>query len=84
MGEGNFHLFTLLDKSNSSKVENFQEKLTLRAKTFEGTYVGHGIGLGKRQYLVDELGTDTVNLMQLIKKALDPHSIMNPEKMFLS
>jgi len=31
---------------------------------------------------VKELGTDTLNVMRSIKRALDPHWLMNPGKIF--
>ena len=43
----------------------------------------HGVGMGKRKYLVMELGEGTVGLMKTIKKAIDPLGIMNPGKVRL-
>jgi hypothetical protein len=40
----------------------------------------HGVGVGKKEYLIDELGPNTVALMKTIKKAIDPLNIMNPGK----
>jgi FAD/FMN-containing dehydrogenase len=40
----------------------------------------HGVGVGKREYLVEELGVNTVELMRTIKRAIDPLNIMNPGK----
>jgi FAD/FMN-containing dehydrogenase len=40
----------------------------------------HGVGIGKRKYLVEELGEGTVNLMKTIKKAVDPLGLFNPGK----
>lgn len=40
----------------------------------------HGIGVGKKEYLIDELGVNTVELMRTIKRAVDPLNIMNPGK----
>lgn len=40
----------------------------------------HGVGIGKKEFLVEELGEGTVELMRTIKKAVDPHNIMNPGK----
>jgi hypothetical protein len=40
----------------------------------------HGVGLGKKEYLYEELGEGTVELMKTIKKTLDPLGIMNPGK----
>lgn len=49
----------------------------------EGTCTGeHGIGLGKKQSLIDELGLEVINVMQTLKRSLDPHWLMNPGKIF--
>jgi D-lactate dehydrogenase (cytochrome) len=40
----------------------------------------HGVGIGKKEYLYEELGQGTVNLMKKIKHTLDPDHIMNPGK----
>jgi len=40
----------------------------------------HGVGIGKKEYLVEELGEGTVQLMKTIKKAIDPLGIFNPGK----
>jgi D-lactate dehydrogenase (cytochrome) len=40
----------------------------------------HGVGIGKKQYLYEELGEGTVELMKTIKRTLDPDNIMNPGK----
>lgn len=40
----------------------------------------HGVGLGKKEFLVHELGVGTVQLMRTIKQAMDPHDLFNPGK----
>ena len=40
----------------------------------------HGIGIGKKDYLVKELGEGTVELMYTIKHAVDPLGLFNPGK----
>lgn len=40
----------------------------------------HGVGIGKREYLYEELGEGTVNLMKTIKNTLDPYNLFNPGK----
>lgn len=40
------------------------------------------MGLGKKESLLQELGPDTIDVMRMIKKALDPYWLMNPGKIF--
>jgi D-lactate dehydrogenase (cytochrome) len=85
VGDGNFHLSILVDRSNAAEVavvEAFSERLVHRALRMEGTCTGeHGIGSGKMKYLVAEHG-EAVSVMRSIKKALDPDNLMNPGKIF--
>ena len=39
--------------------------------------------MGKKEYLIDELGEGTVELMRSVKDAIDPLNIMNPSKVRL-
>lgn len=53
-----------------------------RAQRLEGTCTGeHGVGIGKREYLTNELGEGTVELLRQIKRQVDPKNIMNPGKL---
>jgi FAD/FMN-containing dehydrogenase len=46
-----------------------------------GTVTGeHGVGIGKKELLIEEFGPSGINAMKLIKKALDPLNILNPGK----
>ncbi len=57
-------------------------RLIERALAMDGTCTGeHGIGIGKQDWLVAELG-DAVELMRAIKRTLDPHNLFNPGKIF--
>jgi len=40
----------------------------------------HGVGIGKKEFLVHELGVGTVQLMRTIKQAIDPDNLFNPGK----
>ncbi len=42
----------------------------------------HGIGLAKRDYLAENLGPRSVELMRAVKRVLDPAGILNPGKIF--
>lgn len=43
----------------------------------------HGVGVGKKEYLVSELGEGTVELMRTVKRAIDPYNLFNPGKVML-
>jgi len=82
-GDGNFHASVLVDMDDADDVaraETYVSWLNQNAIALGGTCTGeHGIGQGKRPYLVKELG-GAVGVMETIKAALDPSGIMNPGK----
>lgn len=82
-GDGNFHVSVLVDDTDPKEIEaleNFVERLNLRALSMGGTCTGeHGIGQGKMKFLELELG-GALDVMRSIKRALDPDNIMNPGK----
>ena len=84
-GDGNFHLGFLImrdDPKEMAEAERLNERLVMRALAMDGTCTGeHGIGLGKRKYLLAEHG-EAVSVMRQIKQALDPLNLMNPGKIF--
>ncbi|MGV6804168.1 MAG: FAD-binding oxidoreductase [Ruegeria sp.] len=83
VGDGNFHTLVLIDMGVPDEVaraEEFVGWLNDTAISMEGTCTGeHGIGQGKKPYLIRELGAAT-QYMAAIKTALDPDNIMNPGK----
>ncbi|KAF1958749.1 D-lactate dehydrogenase mitochondrial precursor [Byssothecium circinans] len=84
IGDGNFHesiMYNSKDPAERAAVEKCVKDMVRRALEMEGTCTGeHGIGLGKKDSLLQELGLDTVNVMKSIKGALDPYWLMNPGK----
>jgi D-lactate dehydrogenase (cytochrome) len=86
VGDGNFHLTLLIDIDDVKEVEvakAFNERLVERALAMDGTCTGeHGVGQGKKKYLLTELGAPALEAMRAIKRALDPLDIMNPGKIF--
>jgi D-lactate dehydrogenase (cytochrome) len=84
VGDGNFHVQPLVDMDNAEEVsacEAFIERLVERALAMEGTCTGeHGVGQNKMKYLEAEHGAEALELMRVLKRAIDPHNIMNPGK----
>jgi D-lactate dehydrogenase (cytochrome) len=84
VGDGNFHLIFLVDRTRPEEIaeaERLNDRLVRRAIAMGGTSTGeHGIGSGKIQYLEAEHGAAGVDVMRMLKRALDPHDIMNPGK----
>ncbi|KAI9863066.1 MAG: hypothetical protein M1824_000754 [Vezdaea acicularis] len=84
IGDGNFHESILYDKNNPNErdaVEKCVHDMVDRALEMDGTCTGeHGVGLGKKEYLLKELGLDTIGLMMSIKAAMDPRWLLNPGK----
>ena len=84
VGDGNFHLVVLVDTDNPKEMEEaawISRRVVERAIAMEGTCTGeHGIGLGKKKYLVAEHGEVAVDVMRAVKAALDPRGLLNPGK----
>jgi D-lactate dehydrogenase (cytochrome) len=86
VGDGNFHFGYLIDPDSAEEraiAEQLNHQLVRRALELGGTCTGeHGIGLHKMDFLVAETGSGAVDMMRTIKRALDPHNILNPGKIF--
>jgi len=86
VGDGNFHIAYLIDPAIPAEretAERLNDNLVHHALRLEGTCTGeHGIGLHKQGFLVDEAGAATVEMMRVLKRALDPKNILNPGKIF--
>lgn len=88
IGDGNFHLTLLIDMADADEVAGakaLSERLVERALAMDGTCTGeHGVGQGKMKYLKAEHGAPALAAMAAIKRALDPHNIMNPGKIVVA
>jgi D-lactate dehydrogenase (cytochrome) len=82
-GDGNFHLIYLVDPNDPAELAEAQrlnQRMVMRALAMGGTCTGeHGVGFGKMKFLPAEHG-EGVRVMRLMKRALDPHNLMNPGK----
>ena len=85
VGDGNFHVVFSIDPEDTGELEEvaaINARMVRRALAMDGTCTGeHGIGLGKQEWLLEELGA-AVDLMRSVKQALDPQGILNPGKIF--
>jgi D-lactate dehydrogenase (cytochrome) len=84
IGDGNFHASIMYgDAAEKYRVEQVVHKMVDTALEMEGTCTGeHGVGLGKKQALLSELRSETIDVMRTLKQAVDPLHIMNPGKIF--
>ncbi|XP_073461684.1 probable D-lactate dehydrogenase, mitochondrial [Aquarana catesbeiana] len=84
VGDGNFHCIIVLDLKDEDevrRVKEFTDRLARRALALHGTCTGeHGIGIGKRLLLREEVGEVGIQVMKKIKATLDPKNLMNPGK----
>jgi Fe-S oxidoreductase len=82
-GDGNLHTKVLMDPTSPEHWKQAEEavgKIYDAIFALGGTTTGeHGIGITKAPLFHKERGA-AVKVMKAIKKALDPHNIMNPGK----
>jgi D-lactate dehydrogenase (cytochrome) len=87
VGDGNYHVFFVVrpdDEPAWEAARRVNRRMIDFALSVGGTSTGeHGIGIGKREALVQEHGQGAVDLMRRIKQAIDPQDLMNPGKVFL-
>ncbi len=85
-GDGNLHVCFIipeLSPQNIQRMESAKTQLLRTTLNMGGTISGeHGIGFTKKAFLVDEVGSDVIELSSLIKKSFDPHGLFNPGKIF--
>ncbi|MEV7648859.1 FAD-linked oxidase C-terminal domain-containing protein [Arthrobacter sp. NPDC089319] len=83
-GDGNLHpSFVFSGDTVPDAVWAAADELFSYALTLGGTLSGeHGIGVLKRRWLGDELGTEQLELQRQIKAVFDPRNLLNPGKVF--
>jgi glycolate oxidase len=86
MGDGNLHPTFLTDERDQAemhRVEKAFREIFDEAIRLGGTITGeHGIGLAKKGILPKFAGEAQMRVMRELRRALDPHGILNPGKMF--
>ncbi|MBP2295319.1 FAD-binding oxidoreductase [Azospirillum rugosum] len=83
VGDGNFHLVYVVDPDKPEELaeaKRLNDRMVDRALAMGGTCTGeHGIGYGKMEFLEKEAG-EAFAVMGELKRAFDPHNLMNPGK----
>ncbi|MDE4084439.1 FAD-linked oxidase C-terminal domain-containing protein [Planococcus maritimus] len=83
VGDGNFHALIMMNMEDPDEVARAQEfngRIVEYALDRGGTCTGeHGVGLGKQKYQQQEHGA-ALEVMEKIKRALDPNNLLNPGK----
>ena len=81
VGDGNYHCVLMVSDNEKSLVKKVGELIGRKAIELGGSCTGeHGVGLGKKDLLIEEVGKNSVQVMHAIKKAIDPNNLMNPGK----
>ena len=82
VGDGNLHPDLVFERGDPRAAEVTQavrNELYRTALELGGSVTGeHGIGVARREWLVEQRGADAVRVMRAIKAALDPLGILNP------
>ena len=83
-GDGNIHVNVMVDFNQpgaNARSEAALDDLFRQVLAWNGVITGeHGIGLAKKRWWPLAVSPEARDLHQLIKRALDPHEILNPGK----
>lgn len=84
-GDGNLHAYMLKDDLPDDvwekRLAEAMELVYAKARDLKGQVSGeHGIGYAKKPYLQESLPSDSLYLMNGIKKVFDPKNLLNPHK----
>lgn len=88
IGDGNLHVALFIDVNDPDQWDRLRtaaDRIHRAALSLGGTVSSeHGIGLARAEYMAEQVGEESLNVMRAIKKALDPRGILNPGKIGLS
>ncbi len=82
---GLLHVRPLLDLHSAEDLKKFRQvtqEVAALVKQFKGSFAAeHGVGLGRTEFLKEQVGEDLYLLMRQIKRSFDPHNLLNPGKL---
>jgi D-lactate dehydrogenase (cytochrome) len=84
VGDGNFHALISIDPNKPEdmvEAERLNGLIVQEGLAVGGTSTGeHGVGIHKIQFMNQEHGLESIEVMRSIKQVLDPNNILNPGK----
>ena len=82
---GLLHVRPMMDLHKPDDLKKFRElteETAALVKQFKGSLCAeHGVGMGRTEFLKEQVGDDLYLLMRQIKKSFDPHNLFNPGKL---
>ena len=83
IGDGNLHLFVSPGTTGERLHAEADEEVYAPLSRFGGSVSAeHGIGLEKKRWLPTSRSQTEIALMQLLKRTLDPHNLLNRRMIF--
>ena len=83
MGDGNLHLVISVGEGGPETRKAVEACVYQPLAAIQGSVSAeHGVGLEKKPYLGISRSEQEIELMRIIKRALDPNGILNPGKIF--
>ena len=81
---GLLHVRPLLDLHSAEDLKKFREitgEVAALLGQFKGSFAAeHGVGIGRTEFLKEQVGEEMYFLMRQIKRSFDPHNLFNPGK----
>jgi FAD/FMN-containing dehydrogenase/Fe-S oxidoreductase len=82
---GLLHVRPVLDLHHPDDLKKFRqitEEVAALVRQFKGSFAAeHGVGMGRTEFLKEQVGEEMYLLMRQIKKSFDPHNLFNPGKL---
>ena len=83
LGDGNLHFVVAVGEGGAENRRRVEACVYEPLAAIQGSVSAeHGVGLEKKPYLGISRSEQEIELMRIIKRALDPKGILNPGKIF--
>ncbi len=81
LGDGNIHYVVFPSSSDPADIDAIRERVESVTRSLGGTFSAeHGIGLAKLPSMQRRKNAVAIEVMRMVKSALDPKGILNPGK----